>query len=242
MTNSTPDFSAMPESAALSAPAKKSFLQRAGKTRPQRDFTMLGTAQSAPDIYMEYKGAGQERVPYACEETGEAITGWDGLKFAGIHIAEEVGSEKQTKLNVFFVPAAETDGEDEEGLMLTGGMPSPTQQGWWAQSMLVGLMELAETGIEAEFDLETYRGSRGRKPLFNTLKQGRRKLKNQNLYNKLEMARGDAAETDKVMRAAVKLIQLVSDGLEFNEYKEPDAPALGGYEDSDEFDADSDLG
>ena len=171
---------------------------------PTRNYKMLGTAQKAPLFYLDYQGPDQDPVPFADPDTGENYTRFDGLRFEGVGIYEE---GDHLKLNAFFSDPAL---DDDEGLMLTGGLVT-----YWSQGLLCGLLALADSGdIEAEFDLDTWRGTRGRQPLFVNLYQGRRKLKQQALYNALEMAKGDKAATIEVLRGAVKELQLKADGVQ----------------------------
>ena len=185
-------------------------LRVARTAQPARNYKMLGTAQKAPLVYLDYQGPDQEPIPFADPETGENFTRFEGLRFEGVNIFEE---GDHLKLNVFFSdPAC----QDDEGLMLTGGLRS-----YWAQGLLCALLDLADRGdIGTEFDLDTWRGTRGRMPLFVNCYQGRRKLKQQALFNHLEMARISRFEVLSVMRAGVHELQLKADGVEVAEVSE----------------------
>ena len=155
-------------------------------------------------VYFQYLG--EERAPAALTmPSGKPCTRMANITLAGVAIADGIGAENATKLNLIVETSA------GRRLLLTSGI-----QTWWSQSLIQGLMGLFSSyNIDAPFTLDSYKGKTGRRPVFCSVRQAGAVVKDQMLYDQLGELRRDRAwdKYEAAIRDSVEILnQAVTGG------------------------------
>ena len=104
------------------------------------------------------------------------------LILVDIAVVTGIGTENATKLNVIL----EIDNGSK--ILITSGI-----QTWWTTCVIAGLFGLLQNGlITTPFNLDSYRGNLGRKPIFASIRSGQ-VYSDQELYAILKSDRTDKA-------------------------------------------------
>ena len=134
---------------------------------------------------------------------GRPQKAFEPVTLTGIDIAREVGEFKIDKLNLFLTSSAGTT------VMITSILPNAASQGWFAQSVLGGLLGLLEEGLISQpFCLEAYKGNRGNRPVFGTIKThsgyNGQKYSSQRFYDDCRENSNDRSEITRLCTEAVE--------------------------------------
>ena len=164
----------------------------------------IGLVKDSEAVYFQYLG--EERAPAALTmPSGKPCTRMANITLAGVAIADGIGAENATKLNLIVETSA------GRRLLLTSGI-----QTWWSQSLIQGLMGLFNSyNIDAPFTLDSYKGKTGRRPVFCSVRQAGAVVKDQMLYDQLGELRRDRAwdKYEAVIRDSVEILnQAVTGG------------------------------
>ena len=164
----------------------------------------IGLVKDSEAVYFQYLG--EERTPAALTlPSGKPCTRMANIKLAGVAIADDIGAENATKLNLIVETSA------GRCLLLTSGI-----QTWWTQSVIQGLMGLFNSyNIDAPFTLDSYKGKSGRRPVFASLRQDGVVVTDQMLYDQLGDLRRDRAwdKYEAAIRDSVEILnQAVTGG------------------------------
>ena len=165
----------------------------------------IGLVKDSEAVYFQYLG--EERAPAALTmPSGKPCTRMANITLAGVAIADGIGAENATKLNLIVETSA------GRRLMLTSGI-----QTWWSQSLIQGLMGLFNSyNIDAPFTLDSYKGKTGRRPVFCSVRQAGAVVKDQMLYDQLGELRRDRAwdKYEAAIRDSVEILnQAVTGGV-----------------------------
>lgn len=120
----------------------------------------VGVVKESEAVLFHY--VGNEEPPQALmhPRTGNPLTRLSNVKLVGLDIAKNIGTENATKLNVILELG------NGNTLLVTSGI-----QTWWSQCVMAGLFGLFQNGLITEsFNLDTYRGKMGRKPIFASIR------------------------------------------------------------------------
>ena len=164
----------------------------------------IGLVKDSEAVYFQYLG--EERAPAALTmPSGKPCTRMANITLAGVAIADGIGAENATKLNLIVETSA------GRRLLLTSGI-----QTWWSQSLIQGLMGLFSSyNIDAPFTLDSYKGKTGRRPVFCSVRQAGAVVKDQMLYDQLGELRRDRAwdKYEAAIRDSVEILnQAVTGG------------------------------
>ena len=165
----------------------------------------IGLVKDSEAVYFQYLG--EERAPAALTmPSGKPCTRMANITLAGVAIADGIGAENATKLNLIVETSA------GRRLLLTSGI-----QTWWSQSLIQGLMGLFNSyNIDAPFTLDSYKGKTGRRPVFCSVRQAGAVVKDQMLYDQLGELRRDRAwdKYEAAIRDSVEILnQAVTGGV-----------------------------
>ena len=120
----------------------------------------VGVVKESEAVLFHY--VGNEEPPQALmhPRTGNPLTRLSNVKLVGLDIAKNIGTENATKLNVILELG------NGNTLLVTSGI-----QTWWSQCVMAGLFGLFQNGLITEsFNLDSYRGKMGRKPIFASIR------------------------------------------------------------------------
>ena len=164
----------------------------------------IGLVKDSEAVYFQYLG--EEQAPAALVlPSGKPCTRMANIRVVGISIADGIGTENASKLNLYIETSA------GRRLMLTSGV-----QTWWTQSLIQGLMGLFNSyNIDDAFTLDSYKGKSGRRPVFCSVRQGGKAVSDQMLYDQLGDLRRDRAwdKYDACIRDSVEILnQAVTGG------------------------------
>lgn len=190
------------------APANTSVLAEfTGGSGMEQDIAMMigvGVVKDSDAVFFQYLGNEQEPAALTIPTNGKPLTTLRNVRLVGIDIAEEVGSFKATKLNLFL--------ESNQGnvVMLTAGL-----QTLWSQCIVTALSGLYQSyDLNTSFNLNSWKGTSMMRPCFASIKIGQEKISDQMLYDQLRELRADKAH-DKVlavMRDSVSILKAALNG------------------------------
>jgi hypothetical protein len=124
------------------------------------------------------------------------------ITLAGISIADGIGAENATKLNLIVETSA------GRRLLLTSGI-----QTWWTQCLIQGLMGLFNSyNLDEAFTLDSYKGKSGRRPVFCSVRQAGAVVKDQMMYDQLGQLRSDRA-MDKFEAAVRDSVEILNQAV-----------------------------
>jgi hypothetical protein len=190
------------------APASTSVLAEfVGGGDMQQDIAMMigvGVVKDSEAVFFQYMGEEQPPVALTLPSTGNPLTSLRNVRLVGIDVAEEVGTFKSTKLNLFL--------ESSQGnvVMLTSGLTT-----LWSQCIVTALSGLYQSyDLNTAFNLNSWKGDSAMRPCFASIKIGQEKISDQMLYDQLRELRADRA-SDKVlatMRDSVQILKAALNG------------------------------
>ena len=120
----------------------------------------VGVVKDSEAVLFHY--VGKEELPQALihPSTGNPLKRLSNIKLVGLDIAKNIGTENATKLNVILELG------NGNKVLVTSGI-----QTWWSQCVMTGLFGLFQNGLLTEsFNLDSYRGKMGRKPIFASIR------------------------------------------------------------------------
>ena len=120
----------------------------------------VGVVKESEAVLFQYIGNNQKATALVTSN-GKPLERLGNVKLLDVSIVKNIGTEKATKLNVIL--------ELEKGnILVTSGIKS-----WWTTCVITGLYGLLQNGlISTPFNLDSYRGKTGRKPIFATIRSG----------------------------------------------------------------------
>jgi hypothetical protein len=161
----------------------------------------IGLVKDSEAVYFQYLG--EERAPAALTmPSGKPCTRMANITLAGISIADGIGAENATKLNLIVETSA------GRRLLLTSGI-----QTWWTQCLIQGLMGLFNSyNLDEAFTLDSYKGKSGRRPVFCSVRQAGAVVKDQMMYDQLGQLRSDRA-MDKFEAAVRDSVEILNQAV-----------------------------
>ena len=213
------------------APANTSVLAEfTGGGSMEQDIAMMigvGVVKDSDAVFFQYLGNEQQPAALTVPSNGKPLTTLRNVRLVGLDIAEDIGTFKATKLNLYL--------ESNQGnvVMLTAGL-----QTLWSQCMLTALSGLYQSyDLNTSFDLNSWKGDSAMRPCFASIKIGKEKVSDQMLYDQLRELRADKAQ-DKVlavMRDTVEILKAALNGGNIDavdvEVSEPPTESLSGHPD-----------
>ena len=167
----------------------------------QSDVSMMigvGVNKDSDAVFFMYRGDDQEPVALTIPTSGKPLTRLGNVKVTGINVAEDIGSFKSTKLNLFLTTNSGTV------ILVTSGLTT-----LWSQCVLTGLMGAFETGnLELALTLDTWKGTSKMKPCFAAIRSGDLKMSDTDLYEQLKEARADRdnKKVETILRDSVSIL------------------------------------
>ena len=167
----------------------------------QSDVSMMlgvGINKDSDAVFFMYRGDDQEPVALTLPTSGKPLTRLGNVKVTGINIAEDIGTFKSTKLNLFLTTSSGTV------ILVTSGLTT-----LWSQCVLTGLMGAFETGnLEFALTLDTWKGTSKMKPCFAAIRSGDLKMSDTDLYEQLKEARADQdkEKVETILRNSVSIL------------------------------------
>ncbi len=167
----------------------------------QSDVNMMlgvGINKDSDAVFFMYRGDDQEPVALTLPTSGKPLTRLGNVKVTGINIAEDIGTFKSTKLNLFLTTSSGTV------ILVTSGLTT-----LWSQCVLTGLMGAFETGnLEFALTLDTWKGTSKMKPCFAAIRSGDLKMSDTDLYELLKEARADQdkEKVETILRNSVSIL------------------------------------
>lgn len=163
----------------------------------------IGLNKESDAVFFQYLG--EEAVPSALMlPSGKPLTRLANVRLVGLTVAEDVGTFKSTKLNVYL--------ESTQGrrVMLTSGLNT-----LWSQYLVSGLSALQqEYALDKPFTLDTWKGTSAMRPCFAAVRSGGERMVDQMLTDQLKEAKADrdSARTLKIMRDTVEILHASATG------------------------------
>ena len=167
----------------------------------QSDISMMigvGVNKDSDAVFFMYRGDDQEPVALTIPTSGKPLTRLGNIKVTGINVAEDVGTFKSTKLNLFLTTNSGTV------ILVTSGLTT-----LWSQCVLTGLMGAFQTdNLEFALTLDTWKGTSKMKPCFAAIRSGDLKMSDTDLYEQLKEARADRdnKKVETILRDCVSII------------------------------------
>ena len=120
----------------------------------------VGVVKESEAVLFHYVGNEEQPQALMHPRTGNPLTRLSNVKLIGLDIAKNIGTENATKLNVILELG------NGNKVLVTSGI-----QTWWSQCVMAGLFGLFQNGLLTEsFNLDSYRGKMGRKPIFASIR------------------------------------------------------------------------
>ena len=120
----------------------------------------VGVVKESEAVLFHYVGNDEQPQALMHPRTGNPLTRLSNVKLVGLDIAKNIGTENATKLNVILELG------NGNKVLVTSGI-----QTWWSQCVMTGLFGLFQYGLLTEtFNLDSYRGKTGRKPIFASIR------------------------------------------------------------------------
>ena len=141
----------------------------------------VGVNKDSDAVFFMYRGEDQEPAALTIPTSGKPLTRLGNVFVTGISIAEDVGTFKSTKLNLFLTT------NSGNVILITSGLTTI-----WSQCVLTGLMGAFESGnLQLALTLDTWKGTSKMKPCFAYILSGDLKMSDTDLYEQLKDARAD---------------------------------------------------
>jgi len=121
----------------------------------------IGVVKESEAVLFYYIGNDEQPIPLMTK-AGKPLTRLSNVKLVDVAVVTGIGTENATKLNVIL----EIDSGNK--ILITSGI-----QTWWSMCVISGLYGLFQNGMISEsFNLDSYRGNMGRKPIFASIRCG----------------------------------------------------------------------
>jgi hypothetical protein len=121
----------------------------------------VGVVNDSEAVLFYYIGNDEQPIPLMTK-AGKPLTRLSNVKLVDVAVVTGIGTENATKLNVIL----EIDSGNK--ILITSGI-----QTWWSMCVISGLYGLFQNGMISEsFNLDSYRGNMGRKPIFASIRCG----------------------------------------------------------------------
>ena len=182
----------------------------------------VGLVKDSEAVFFQYEG--DEKVSALMQASGRPVTRIGNVRLTGLSIADDVYAEagfSGSKLNIF------VETQSGRSVMLTSGLTTI-----WSQCLMTSLMGLiTDNALDHLICIDTWKGNSKMKPCFAAVRDGQRKVTNNEMYQSLMEARSDRdrAKTEAIMRDAVDVLNaaLGQGPVEVAEVKvDPDAAEL----------------
>ena len=214
----------------IATPNSSVLTEFTGGTGMEQEIAMMigvGVVKDSDAVFFQYLGNEQQPAALTVPSNGKPLTTLRNVRLVGIEIAEDIGTFKATKLNLYL--------ESNQGnvVMLTAGL-----QTLWSQCIVTALSGLYQSyDLNTAFDLNSWKGTSAMRPCFASIKIGKEKISDQMLYDQLRELRADRAQ-DKVlatMRDSVEILKAALNGGNVDavnvEVSEPPMESLSGHPD-----------
>lgn len=158
----------------------------------------VGVNKDSDAVFFMYRGEDQEPAALTIPSSGKPLTRLGNVFVTGISIAEDVGTFKSTKLNLFLTT------NSGNVILITSGLTTI-----WSQCVLTGLMGAFENGnLQLALTLDTWKGTSKMKPCFASIRSGDFKMSDADLYEQLKDARADRDQrkVETICRDCVSII------------------------------------
>jgi hypothetical protein len=121
----------------------------------------VGVVKDSEAVLFYYIGNDEQPIPLMTK-AGKPLTRLSNVNLVDVAVVTGIGTENATKLNVIL----EIDSGNK--ILVTSGI-----QTWWSMCVISGLYGLFQNGMITEsFNLDSYRGNMGRKPIFASIRCG----------------------------------------------------------------------
>ena len=121
----------------------------------------VGVVKDSEAVLFYYIGNDEQPVPLMTK-AGKPLTRLSNVNLVDVDVVTGIGSENATKLNIIIQVNNDTK------ILITSGI-----QTWWSMCVISGLYGLFQNGMITEsFNLDSYRGNIGRKPIFASIRCG----------------------------------------------------------------------
>lgn len=181
----------------------------------------VGLVKDSEAVFFQYEG--DEKVTALVQASGRPVTRIGNVRLTGLSIADNVYADagfSGSKLNIFVETQA------GRSVMLTSGLTTI-----WSQCLMTSLMGLiTDNALDHLICIETWKGNSKMKPCFAAVRDGNRKVTNNEMYQALMEARSDRdlKKTESIMRDAVDVLNasLGQVPVEVSEVREADPEAM----------------
>ena len=176
----------------------------------------VGLVKDSEAVFFQYEG--DEKVTALMQASGRPVTRIGNVRLTGLSIADDVYADagfSGSKLNIFVMTQA------GRSVMLTSGLTTI-----WSQCLMTSLMGLVtDNALDHLICIDTWKGNSKMKPCFAAVRDGNRKVTNNEMYEALMEARSDRdrEKTESIMRDAIEVINA---GLLNESMQEVDAVVL----------------
>lgn len=176
----------------------------------------VGLVKDSEAVFFQYEG--DEKVTALMQASGRPVTRIGNVRLTGLSIADDVYADagfSGSKLNIFVMTQA------GRSVMLTSGLTTI-----WSQCLMTSLMGLiTDNALDHLICIDTWKGNSKMKPCFAAVRDGNRKVTNNEMYEALMEARSDRdrEKTETIMRDAIEVINA---GLLNESMQEVDAVVL----------------
>ena len=141
----------------------------------------VGLVKDSEAVFFQYLGEDQKPRALTVPTSGKPVYKFQNVKLVGIDIAEDIGEFNSTKLNVYLESSA------GNVVLVTSGLTT-----LWSQAALTAFMGLFDTQqLDTPFTLNSWKGDQGMRPCFASIKIGKDKVTDQQMYDQLRDARSD---------------------------------------------------
>ena len=167
----------------------------------QSDVSMMigvGINKDSDAVFFMYRDDDQEPIALTLPTSGKPLTRLGNVKVTGINVAEDIGTFKSTKLNLFLSTSS------GKTFLITSGLTT-----LWSQCVVTGLIGAFETGnLEFALTLDTWKGTSKMKPCFAAIRSGDLKMSDTDLYEQLKEARADRdnKKVETILRDSVSIL------------------------------------
>jgi hypothetical protein len=121
----------------------------------------VGVVKDSEAVLFYYIGNDEQPIPLMTK-AGKPLTRLANVQLVDVAVVTGIGTKNATKLNVIL----EIDSGNK--ILVTSGI-----QTWWSMCVISGLYGLFQNGMITEsFNLDSYRGNMGRKPIFASIRCG----------------------------------------------------------------------
>ena len=166
----------------------------------------VGLVKDSDAVFFQYLGDDQTPRALTIPTSGKPVYKFQNVKLVGIDIAEDIGTFKSTKLNLYLESSA------GNVVLVTSGLTT-----LWSQAVMCALMGLYNSyDLTTAFTLNSWKGTSAMKPCFASVKIGDAKVSDQMLYDQLKELRSDRAN-DKINAVMRDSVQILGHALSIDE-------------------------